>query len=85
VDALFTLYTACGEREKARCALIDARNGNAYAALYSGRANAEQLLRSVEDGGVLSHNCQRTLCSLATRREPKAYPRAKKPGRRRSV
>ena len=34
VDALRTLYEASGEPDKPVCALIDARNGNAYAALY---------------------------------------------------
>ncbi len=34
IDALYALYAASGEREKPVCALIDARNGNAYAALY---------------------------------------------------
>ena len=34
VNALLALYEASGEREKPVCALIDARNGNAYAALY---------------------------------------------------
>ncbi len=34
VNALLALYEASGEREKPVCTLIDARNGNAYAALY---------------------------------------------------
>ncbi len=34
VDALYALYTACGEPSRPVCAMIDARNGNAYAALY---------------------------------------------------
>ena len=34
VDALAVLAQAANEREKPICALIDARNGNAYAALY---------------------------------------------------
>lgn len=34
VNALLALYTASGERERPVCAMIDARNGNAYAALY---------------------------------------------------
>ena len=34
VDALATLAQASGERVKPVCAMIDARNGNAYAALY---------------------------------------------------
>ena len=34
VNALLALYEASGEREKLVCTLIDARNGNAYTALY---------------------------------------------------
>ena len=34
IDALQALYQSSGEDEKAVCAMIDARNGNAYAALY---------------------------------------------------
>ena len=34
VDALQALYQSSGETQKLVCALIDARNGNAYAALY---------------------------------------------------
>lgn len=34
IDALTTLAESTGERERPVCALIDARNGNAYAALY---------------------------------------------------
>lgn len=34
VDALYALYEASGESAKPVCAMIDARNGNAYAALY---------------------------------------------------
>lgn len=34
IDALYALYASVGERKKPVCALIDARNGNAYAALY---------------------------------------------------
>jgi tRNA threonylcarbamoyladenosine biosynthesis protein TsaB len=34
VNALLALYEASDEREQPVCALIDARNGNAYAALY---------------------------------------------------
>lgn len=34
IDALRALYEASGEPEKPVCAMIDARNGNAYAALY---------------------------------------------------
>jgi len=34
VNALLALHTAYGQRERPVCAMIDARNGNAYAALY---------------------------------------------------
>jgi tRNA threonylcarbamoyladenosine biosynthesis protein TsaB len=34
VDALLALAESTGERSKPVCAMIDARNGNAYAALY---------------------------------------------------
>lgn len=34
VNALLALVTASGEHEKPVCAMIDARNGNVYAALY---------------------------------------------------
>lgn len=34
VDALYALYEASGESARPVCAMIDARNGNAYAALY---------------------------------------------------
>ncbi len=36
VDALYALYVAANEPERPVCALLDARNGNAYAALYEG-------------------------------------------------
>jgi len=36
VDALLALYTASGEIALPVCAMLDARNGNAYAALYQG-------------------------------------------------
>lgn len=36
VDALAALYTMAGETERPVCAMLDARNGNAYAALYRG-------------------------------------------------
>jgi tRNA threonylcarbamoyladenosine biosynthesis protein TsaB len=34
INALLALYEASGEREQPVCTLIDARNGNVYAALY---------------------------------------------------
>lgn len=34
VNALLALYSSANERERPVCAMIDARNGNAYAALY---------------------------------------------------
>lgn len=36
VDALYTLSAMSGETTRPVCAMIDARNGNAYAALYQG-------------------------------------------------
>lgn len=78
VDALFALYTACGEKERPVAALIDARNGNAYAALYrAGRpltapaaAVTETFLAQLPEGAL----------RIGDTAEPRLYPRARAVG-----
>jgi len=49
VDALLALYTAANEPVRPVCAMLDARNGNAYAALYeAGRALAAPAAVEIE-------------------------------------
>lgn len=75
VGALFALYTALGEREKPVCALIDARNGNAYAALYQGEktlsapcaAETEAFLQKLPEGTLITGDASG---------EKKVYPHA---------
>ncbi|HRX59519.1 MAG TPA: tRNA (adenosine(37)-N6)-threonylcarbamoyltransferase complex dimerization subunit type 1 TsaB [Eubacteriales bacterium] len=75
VSALFALYTALGEREKPVCALIDARNGNSYAALYRAgetlvqpcAAVTEDFLRRLPEGTRITGDAAG---------EKKVYPRA---------
>ena len=75
VDALFALCTASGEREKPVAALIDARNGNAYAALYqAGRTRIAPT--AAETAEFLSGLPEETLL-IGDTAEPKAYPRAR--------
>ena len=74
VDALFALYTACGETEKPVAALIDARNGNAYAALYrAGRTLAAPA--AVETAAFLAQLPKGALL-IGDTAEPRSYPRA---------
>lgn len=75
VDALYTLCTASGERARPVAALIDARNGNAYAALY--QAGQTRIGPSaVETTAFLSGLPEGTLV-IGDTAEPKTFPHAK--------
>ncbi len=79
VDALRTLYTACGEPSKPVCAMIDARNGNAYAALYQA---GETLTApcAVEIESYLKTLPPETVFYGDANTDTPAYPRAKAVG-----
>ena len=78
VDSLLALYEATGESKLPVACILDARNGNAYAALYrSGEAlvppsavEVEPFLASLPQGAVI----------IGDSREPKSFPRAKAVG-----
>jgi len=79
VDALYALYTACGEAAKPVCAMIDARNGNAYAALYrAGETLIEPCAAEIEPF-VKTLPPDTVFCGDANTQTP-AYPRAKAVG-----
>jgi tRNA threonylcarbamoyladenosine biosynthesis protein TsaB len=80
VDALAALAESAGEKEKPVCAMIDARNGNAYAALYQagttllapGAAEVEAFLPRVPADAVFIGDAHT---------KTKTYPRAAFVGR----
>ncbi|MCE5188268.1 MAG: tRNA (adenosine(37)-N6)-threonylcarbamoyltransferase complex dimerization subunit type 1 TsaB [Eubacteriales bacterium] len=80
VNALFALYTASGERERPVCAMIDARNGNAYAALY--QAGVERI---VSEGAEIEAFLTRVPADTAfvgdVHAAAKTYPQAEFVGR----
>jgi tRNA threonylcarbamoyladenosine biosynthesis protein TsaB len=79
VDALLTLYTACGEPSRPVCAMIDARNGNAYAALYqAGETLTEPCAVEVEP--FFQSLPPDTLFYGDAHTQTNAYPRAKAVG-----
>jgi len=79
VDALKTLYTAFGERDAPVCTMIDARTGNAYAALY--RADETLIPPSaVEIDAFVKTLPPGTLFVGDAHTETPAYPRAKAVG-----
>ena len=76
VDALATLATSAVETGKPVCALIDARNGNAYAALYqSGKTLLEPC--AVETEAFLKTLPHETVFVGDAIGEHKTYPRAR--------
>ncbi len=79
VDALRTLAQSVGEATQPICAMIDARNGNAYAALYQA---GETLIEpcAVEIESFLSKLPSNTLHVGDVRTTVKSYPRAKQVG-----
>lgn len=79
VDALFTLYTACGEREKPVAALVDARNGNAYAALY--QAGRTLIAPSAVETAAFLAQMPKDALLIGDTAEPKTFPRAEFAGR----
>ena len=75
VDSLFTLALSAGETERPVCAMIDARNGNAYAALYqSGRTIIEPC--AVEIESFYAKLPEDTILIGDVRTERKTFPRA---------
>ena len=78
VDSLCALYEAVLEQEQPVAAIINARNGNAYAALYRAgetilapsAVEVEPFLASLPQGAVIVGDAM----------EPKTYPRAKAVG-----
>lgn len=80
VDALRALYEASGEPDRPVCTLIDARNGNAYAALYQA---GEPLIEpcAVETEAWLSQVPKDAILVGDLAAEEKTYPRAEYVGR----
>ena len=75
VDSLLTLALSSGETQKPVCAMIDARNGNAYAALYhSGRTIIEPC--AVEIESFCAKLPEDTILTGDVRTELKMFPRA---------
>lgn len=78
VDSLLALYEAAGERELSVACILDARNGNGYAALYRAgetlvppsAVEIEPFLSSLPQGAVI----------VGDAKEPKSFPRAKAVG-----
>ncbi len=76
VDALFALALSAGETQRPVCAMLDARNGNAYAALY----RADEVLiapGAVEIASFLPLVPQDAVFAGDVNTEVKAYPRAR--------
>ena len=79
VDALRTLAQSVGEEQRPICALIDARNGNAYAALYqAGREIVAPC--AVETSAFVSGLPDDTVYIGDAHTENASYPRAKEVG-----
>ena len=75
VNSLLTLALSAGETQKPVCAMIDARNGNAYAALYhSGRTIIEPC--AVEIESFCAKLPEDTILIGDVRTERKTFPRA---------
>lgn len=79
VDALLALYTACKEPSRPVCAMIDARNGNAYAALYRAGETLRAPAATAIDAFVQTLPPD-TVFYGDVNTEPPAYPRAKAVG-----
>ena len=80
VNALLALYTASGEREWPVCAMIDARNGNAYAALY--QAGVERIApEGVETEAFLARVPENAVFVGDAHAAVKSYPQAEFVGR----
>lgn len=79
VDALRTLARSAGEAQRPVCALIDARNGNAYAALYqAGREIVAPC--AVETSAFVSGLPEDVIFVGDAHTENASYPRAKEVG-----
>ena len=75
VDSLTALALSAGEAEKPVCALIDARNGNAYAALYrAGRTIIAPCAVGIES--FCAKLPEDTILVGDVRTEKKTFPRA---------
>ena len=76
LDSLFTLSLSVGETDKPVCAMIDARNGNAYAALYqAGRTLVEPCAVEIEP--FCAKLPENTILVGDVRTQQKTYPEAK--------
>ncbi len=76
VDALRALALSAGETEKPVCAMIDARNGNAYAALYrAGETMIEPCAVGIES--FLARLPEDTVFVGDAHTEEQTYPRAR--------
>ena len=79
VDALRTLAQSAGEEQRPICAMIDARNGNAYAALY--QAGREMIAPcAVETIAFVSGLPEDTIYVGDAHAANASYPRAKEVG-----
>ena len=79
VDALRTLAQSAGEEQRPVCAMIDARNGNAYAALY--QAGREMIAPcAVETIAFVSGLPEDTIYVGDAHAANASYPRAKEVG-----
>jgi tRNA threonylcarbamoyladenosine biosynthesis protein TsaB len=76
IDSLLTLALSAGETDQSVCALIDARNGNAYAALYQARKTLIEPC-AVEIQPFLTTLPKDTVFVGDAHVEEKAYPRAR--------
>ena len=79
VDSLETLAFSVGETSRPVAAMIDARNGNAYAALYQAGATLIEPC-AVQTESFLAKLPQDAILVGDVQAEPKTYPRAKHVG-----
>lgn len=76
IDSLLTLALSAGETDQPVCAIIDARNGNAYAALYqAGKTLIEPC--AVEIKPFLSTMPENTVFVGDVQTDEKTFPRAR--------
>ena len=79
VDSLETLALSAGETSRPVAAMIDARNGNAYAALYQAGSTLIEPC-AVQTESFLAKLPQDAILVGDVQAEPKTYPRAKHVG-----
>ena len=79
IDSLETLALSAGETNRPVAAMIDARNGNAYAALYQAGSTLIEPC-AVQTESFLAKLPQDAILVGDVQAEPKTYPRAKHVG-----